>query len=302
MTSGHMTQRYALGELPEDTLGLTQERFGFTLFMSICVHAVLILGVGFTLATQPRISESLDITLATFQSEEAPDDADFLAQANQQGSGSEADATAPATDTQARFNDEVIRDVSDFLTERPTQTEQQRIIARDSDSGPQSELTETPTPPVETPPDLRNLSPDQMTDAVSSLQAQLDLHREAYAKRPRRYTMTSASTKQDADALYLDDWRKRIEAIGNLNYPQEASNSGIYGTLRLMVSLKPDGTVQDIRILRSSGERVLDEAAINIVTLAAPFEPFPPDMRSRVDILEIIRTWQFHRGDTFSSF
>ncbi len=258
MTSGHMTQRYALGELPEDTLGLTQERFGFTLFMSICVHAVLILGVGFTLATQPRISESLDITLATFQSEEAPDDADFLAQANQQGSGSEADATAPATDTQARFNDEVIRDVSDFLTERPTQTEQQRVIARDSDSGTQSELTETPTPPVETPPDLRNLSPDQMTDAVSSLQAQLDLHREAYAKRPRRYTMTSASTKQDADALYLDDWRKRIEAIGNLNYPQQASNDGIYGTLRLMVSLKPDGTVQDIRILRSSGERVLD--------------------------------------------
>jgi len=302
MTSGHMTQRYALGELPEDTLGLTQERFGFTLFMSICVHAVLILGVGFTLATQPRISESLDITLATFQSEEAPDDADFVAQANQQGSGSEADATAPATDTQARFNDEVIRDVSDFLTERPTQTEQQRIIARDSDSGTQSDLTETPTPPVETPPDLRNLSPDQMTDAVSSLQAQLDLHREAYAKRPRRYTMTSASTKQDADTLYLDDWRKRIEAIGNLNYPQEASNSGIYGTLRLMVSLKPDGTVQDIRILRSSGERVLDEAAVDIVKLAAPFEPFPPDMRSRVDILEIIRTWQFHRGDTFSSF
>jgi protein TonB len=297
-----MTQRYALGELPEDTLGLTQERFGFTLFMSICVHAVLILGVGFTLATQPRISESLDITLATFQSEEAPDDADFVAQANQQGSGSEADATAPATDTQARFNDEVIRDVSDFLTERPTQTEQQRIIARDSDSGTQSELTETPTPPVETPPDLRNLSPDQMTDAVSSLQAQLDLHREAYAKRPRRYTMTSASTKQDADALYLDDWRKRIEAIGNLNYPQEASNDGIYGTLRLMVSLKPNGTVQDIRILRSSGERVLDEAAVDIVKLAAPFEPFPPDMRSRVDILEIIRTWQFHREDTFSSF
>ncbi|MGA0805660.1 MAG: energy transducer TonB [Pseudohongiellaceae bacterium] len=297
-----MTQTYTPGELPEDTLGLTQERFGFTLFMSICVHAVLILGVGFTIATQPRVSESLDITLATFQSEEAPDDADFLAQANQQGSGSEAEALAPATDTQARFSDTVIHDVSDFLTERPTQTEQKRIIARASDSGAQSELTETPTPPVATPPDLRNLSPDQMTDAISSLQAQLDLHRQAYAKRPRRYTMTSASTKQDADVLYLDDWRKRIEVIGNLNYPQDASAAGIYGTLRLMVSLKPDGTVHDIRILRSSGERILDDAAVSIVKLAAPFEPFPLDMRSRVDILEIIRTWQFHRGDTFSSF
>jgi protein TonB len=298
-----MTQSYALGELPDDSLGLTQERFGFTLFMSICVHAVLILGVGFTIATQQQTSTSLDITLATFESDTAPTDADFLAQANQQGSGSEAEATAPATDTQARFSDEVIRDVSDYLTERPAAVvEERRVIARASESGVQSQETETPTPPVETPPDLRNLSPDQMTDAVASLQAQLDLHRQAYAKRPRRYTMTSASTKQDDDALYLDNWRKRIEGIGNLNYPADASSAGIYGTLRLMVSLKPDGTVQDIRILRSSGERVLDEAAVNIVQLAAPFEPFPPDMRARVDILEIIRTWQFHRGDTFSSF
>lgn len=297
-----MTHTYTLGELPDDSLGLTQERFGFTLFMSICVHAVLILGVGFTIATQPKTSTSLDITLATFESQQAPDDADFLAQANQQGSGSEAEATAPATDTLARFSDSVIRDVSDFLSERPVATEQQQVIARASADGQQSELTETPTPPVETPPDLRNLSPDQMTDAVASLQAQLDLHRQAYAKRPRRYTMTSASTKQDEDALYLDDWRKRIEAIGNLNYPQEASANGIYGTLRLMVALKPDGSVQDIRILRSSGERVLDEAAVNIVQLAAPFEPFPPALRERVDVLEIIRTWQFHRGNTFTSF
>ncbi len=297
-----MTQSQALGELPEDSLGLTQERFGFTLFMSICVHAVLILGVGFTVATQ-QTSTSLDITLATFESEQAPDDADFLAQANQEGSGSEADALAPATDTEARFSDQVIRDVSDPLQERPTLTaEQQRIIARDSEAGTQQQDATTPTPPLETPPDPRNLSPEQMTDAGASLQAQLDLHRQAYAKRPRRYTMTSASTKQDDDALYLDNWRKRIEAIGNLNYPQEASSQGIYGTLRLMVSLQPDGSVQDIRILRSSGEPVLDAAAVNIVRLAAPFEPFPPEMRTRVDILEIIRTWQFHRGNTFTSF
>jgi len=298
-----MTQPYTLGELPEDSLGLTQERFGFTLFMSICVHAVLILGVGFTIASQQQTSTSLDITLATFQSEKAPDDADFLAQANQEGSGSEADALAPATDTEAMFSDQVIRDISDPLTERPTAAaEQQRVIARDSENGTQGEDTDSPTAPAETPPDLRNPSPEQMSDAVASLQAQLDLHRQAYAKRPRRYTMTSASTKQNDDALYLDNWRKRIEAIGNLNYPQEASSAGIYGTLRLMVSLQPDGSVQDIRILRSSGERVLDEAAVNIVRLAAPFEPFPTELRARVDVLEIIRTWQFHRGNTFSSF
>lgn len=297
-----MTQ--VLADLPEDSLGLTQERFGFTLFMSICVHAVLILGVGFTLVSQRETTTSLDITLAQFQSEKAPDDADFLAQANQEGSGTEADALAPATDVQARFTDSVIRDVTDFLTERPTSAvvESEQIIARDSDTA----LINTTEPkadvPTEALPDLQNKTPEQLSDSVASLQAQLDLHRQAYAKRPRRLTMTSASTKQDADALYLDNWRKRIEGIGNLNYPEHARNDGIYGTLRLMVSLNPDGTVNDIRILRSSGESVLDAAAIRIVQLAAPFDPFPAEMRARVDILEIIRTWQFHRGNTFSSF
>src|SRR5690606_35309097 len=106
-------------DLLDDSLGLTQERFGFTLFVSLCVHAVLILGVGFTVASQ-RPDSMLDITLATFESELAPEDADFLAQANQQGSGSESEALAPATDVEARFSDTVIRDVEEFLEERPT--------------------------------------------------------------------------------------------------------------------------------------------------------------------------------------
>src|SRR5690606_10592695 len=125
--------------------------------------------------------------------------------------------------------------------------------------------------------DLSSMTPVELSDAASSLQAQLDLHRQEYAKRPRRYTISSASTKEARDALYLDNWRKRIEAIGNLNYPSQATEQGIYGTLRVMVALNPDGSVNDIRILRSSGERVLDEAAVRIVQLAAPFEAFPPE-------------------------
>jgi protein TonB len=293
-----------LAELPEDSLGPTQERFGFTLFMSLCVHAIIILGVGFTVAVQQQPSTSLDITLAQYQSDTAPQDADFLAQANQEGSGTEAEALAPATDVQARFSDTVIRDVSDFLTERPAVQPKTRdtIVARQTDAAAASADPLDNEVPIDTPPDLQNLTPDKPTDSLASLQAQLDLHRQAYAKRPRRYTMTSASTKKDTDALYLDNWRKRIEAIGNLNYPSQASTEGIYGTLRVMVSLNPDGSVNDIRILRSSGARVLDEAAVNIVQLSAPFDPFPDEMRTRTDILEIIRTWQFHRGDTFSSF
>jgi periplasmic protein TonB len=293
-----------LPELPDDSLGQTSERFGFTLFMSLCVHAILILGVGFTVAMQPRTSTSLDITLASFLSDTAPDVPDFLAQANQQGSGTEDAVLAPATDVLARFSDQIIREVVEVLPPPPVlePMQQDNIIARQNDvaanTGEPVDNVVTPDIPSDPAPPV----PEPVTDNLASLQAQLDLHRQAYANRPRRYTMTSASTKQDVDALYLDNWRKRIEAIGNLNYPSQASTDGIYGTLRLMVSLSPDGTVNDIRILRSSGEKVLDDAAIRIVQLASPFDPFPPELRARVDILEIIRTWQFHRGNTLSSF
>jgi len=283
-----------------DSLGLTQERFGFTMFMSVCIHVMLILGVGFTLASERSPLSSLAVTIAQYRSNEAPEDADFIAQANQQGSGSEDEALAPATPFESRFNADQIREVSDFLEERPTlpPAEEQLITRTNPDAPAQSSANDTDAQPQ---PDLSNLTPAQLSAAASSLQAQLDLRRQEYAKRPRRYTISSASTKEDRDAQYLDNWRKRIEAIGNLNYPQQASAQGIYGVLRLMVALNPDGTVNDIRILRSSGEQVLDEAAIRIVQLAAPFEPFPPAMRANVDVLEIIRTWQFHRGNTFSS-
>ncbi|MES2625166.1 MAG: energy transducer TonB [Pseudomonadota bacterium] len=284
-----------------DSLGPTQERFGFTMFMSICVHAVLILGVGFTIATEPKIISSLAVTLAQYRSEEAPDDADFIAQANQQGAGTEDEALAPASPIESRFAADTIEDVSEFLEERPTTSTNDPVVARNAQNAEVSS-SDDPNALQVNPTATGESSVNQLNQSIASLQAQLDVHRQEYAKRPRRYTLSSASTKESRDALYLDNWRKKIEAIGNLNYPKEASESGIYGTLRLLVAIKPDGTVEDIRILRSSGERVLDEAAVRIVQQAAPFQPFPADMRTNVDVLEIIRTWQFHRGNTFSSY
>ena len=281
-----------------DSLGLTQERFGFTLFMSVCVHAVLILGVGFTVAVAPKIVSNIEITLASYRSDKAPDDPDFLAQANQEGSGTEDEALAPATPYTSVFVANKINKLDDFLTERPTVPVEQAqgIVARD---GGVKQAEVTPEPKKQ---DLSKMDSKDLGNAVATLQAQLDLHRQEYAKRPRKYTISSASTQESRDAAYLDTWRKRIEGIGNLNYPKEATERGIYGTLRVLVAINPDGTVNDIRILRSSGERVLDEAAVRIVQLSAPFQPFSPDMRKDVDLLEIIRTWQFQRGNTFTSF
>jgi protein TonB len=285
-----------------DSLGPTQERFGFTMFVSICVHVVLILGVGFTIAKQPQIASSMAVTLAQYRSAEAPDDPDFLAQANQQGAGTEDEALAPASPVKSRFAADTIEDVSEYLEERPTTSNiADPVLAREATDADVSSDNDVTTPQAD-PTAQGNASIEQLNASIASLQAQLDVHRQEYAKRPRRYTLSSASTKESSDALYLDNWRKKIEAIGNLNYPQEATDEGIYGTLRLLVAIRPDGSVDDIRILRSSGERVLDEAAVRIVQLAAPFEPIPAAMRSNVDVLEIIRTWQFHRGNTFTSY
>ncbi len=286
-------------DLEGDSLGLTQERFGFTMFLSVCVHVMLILGLGFTIANERDSSSTMEVTLAQYRSAEAPEDADFIAQANQEGSGTEDEALAPASPFEAPLNANEIREVSDYLEERPTTPTQSEQLLATEGTDPQPQAAETPSPATT---NTAGMTPVQRNDTLASLQAQLDLRRQEYAARPRRYTISSASTKESHDALYLDSWRKRIEAIGNVNYPAQASAQGIYGTLRVMVALNPDGSVNDIRILRSSGERVLDEAAVNIVQLAAPFDPFPPELRATVDVLEIIRTWQFQRGDTFSSF
>jgi protein TonB len=144
-------------------------------------------------------------------------------------------------------------------------------------------------------------SPQDISLAIASLQAQLDIQQQAYANRPRRYTISSASTQKRHDALYLDNWRKRIELVGNQHYPDEARQNEIFGSLRLMVTIRPDGSVAEIRVLQGSGQQVLDQAAVDIVRLAAPFDVFPEELRDSIDLLEIIRTWRFRPGNAFSS-
>ena len=286
-----------------DNSNMANERFGFTLFVSIALHVVLILGVGFGILEQASSSTSLEITLAHYRSQDAPQEADFLAQENQQGSGSLEDKAAPSTPVESRFSDDRIQDVSPFMESNDIeQQRQEQVITSTADAlQVKDEKVIEETPEVADQP-LENLTDAEFNQRLSSLQAQLAIRRQEYAKRPRRYTISSASTQKARDAIYLDNWRKKVEAVGNLNYPTEASTQGIYGNLRLLVSLRADGSVANIRALSSSGHKVLDDAAIRIVQLAAPFSPFPPKMRADVDVLEIIRTWQFQRGNTFTSF
>ena len=122
------------------------------------------------------------------------------------------------------------------------------------------------------------------------------------AKRPRIKRLTSLSTVSSADAFYLNSWRRKIETIGNLNYPEEARRRKLYGSLSLMVAILPDGSLKEVEVLESSGHKVLDDAAIRIVRLAAPYAPFPDELRQSTDVLEIIRTWQFRKNSSLRSY
>ncbi|MBT5718242.1 MAG: energy transducer TonB [Gammaproteobacteria bacterium] len=284
---------------------LSRERFGFTVFLSACVHAIIILGVGFTYLEELNSEPALEITMAQYRSEFAPDEADFFAQENQIGSGALDSAAAPSTPFKSDFNADMIQEVVPVpqAQEIVNEIEVQDIAVISSFQNEQKVQQQLDELEPEEDTLLSDQStPDDLSLAIASLQAQLDLQRQVYAKRPRKYTISSASTKKSHDALYLDGWRRRIEAVGNINYPNEARIQRLYGNLRMLVALFPNGEVSEIQILQSSGHSVLDQAAVQIVNMAAPFDPFPEAMRAEADILEIIRTWRFHEGNALTSF
>ena len=137
---------------------------------------------------------------------------------------------------------------------------------------------------------------------IARLRAQIDQDHDSYQKRPKR-KFAGARTKEFRFARYVEDWRIKVERIGNLNYPEAARKEKLYGNLQLTVGIRADGSLESIEINRSSGEKILDEAAVNIVKLAGQngFAPFPPDISQDTDILHITRTWVFAASDMLLS-
>ncbi len=300
------------------------DRLGFTLFLAVAVHAAAILGIGFAVSPKSPPAQTLEITLAQYQSETPPEEADFIAQADQQGSGQLEEKALPATREKADFQHRHIQETAPLqptttpqpnaltpspatisdpapadkeVTEKTVEAPEKQIIITSSQSGkklsnaPAQQQKATPPPPA--PGSSQSLLARSLE--IASLEAQLELQRQEYAKRPRVTRLTSAATKSHTDAVYLANWRRKIESVGNLNYPKEARQNELYGSLRMMVVLLPDGSVKNINILHSSGNKVLDDAAVRIVQLASPFQKFPVEMRKNTDLLEIIRTWKFEK-------
>jgi protein TonB len=207
----------------------------------------------------------------------------------------------PITPVAATAKKKISAPKAEILT--PARTNSLRPLAQQQLFHPASrqqrdeKLTSPPEAAAElAPPRVR----PSARELIAALDQQLIKEVQSYANQPRKRYIDS-STKKYAATAYLDAWRKKIERVGKMSYPEEAKRQGLSGSLVLAVDLNADGTVADIVVRQSSGYKILDKAAIQIVHLAAPFAKVPETVLRGYDILSITRTWQFHSGKDFNS-
>ncbi len=284
------------------------ERFGLVVSMQVAVvasvafHAFAIVGLGFKVP-DPRGFDAphnvLDVVLVNAKSASRPEKADALAQANLDGGGNtdlKRRASSPFPVIDAR---ESVPELKQAQSRVKQLEREAQVLMTQLKSGA---AVPVPDPAAE----LREKSDQTARDLIEKsleiqrLEAQIRRDYQAYQERPRK-KFVGARASEYRFAVYVDNWRLKIERIGNLNYPEEARRRKLYGSLQLTVGVKTDGEVESVEINRSSGHKVLDQAAIRIVRLASPFDRFPDAIRSDTDILYITRTWTFTRSDQLSA-
>lgn len=285
------------------------ERFGLVASMQVAVvaslafHLFVILGLGFRLPHLGNIEEPhnvMDVVLVNAKSAHRPEKADALAQANLDGGGNtdkKLRASTPLPALDARQSSRELRAAESRVKALEARTRELMTQMKSNAAVVQAEISPQASHD-KADPTARDLV-DKSAE-IARLEAQIRREYQAYQERPRR-RFVGARAAEYRFAQYVDNWRQRIERVGNLNYPAEAKAKRIYGSLQLTVAIKADGEVESIEINRSSGHKVLDQAAIRIVRLAAPFERFPDNIRVDTDILHITRTWTFTRADQIVS-
>jgi protein TonB len=239
----------------------------------------------------------LDVVLVNAKTRERPTKADVMAQANLDRGGNVDETRRAKTPLPVMEPREPGKDLAEAQRRvQQLEAQQQRLIAQSRDSRtrvPAQVEKQAPSDVPSSRPNGRDLA--DLSLAAMRLQAQVDKQLEEYQKRPRK-KFIGARAAEYRFAQYEEDWRAKVERVGTLNYPPEARGK-IYGSLRLTVTLRPNGTVDTIELDRSSGLKVLDAAAYKIVKMATPFAEFPPDIRRDTDLLVITRTWFFGQGD-----
>jgi protein TonB len=272
------------------------DRFMVCLAMAIGLHALLLLGISFgvTLKPSPRLADTLDVVLVKWRSESEPDEADYLAQATQRGGGETTEKSRPSQPVSGELP--TLQEGQDSVQSRQAlpvpEREVQEVVVLESDSETAPDQTLVEKPETDQPSAARLMR--QSLD-MASLQPELSRQRQWQSKLPRR-EFISANTREYEFASYMSAWVPKVERVGNMNYPHDLRRKQLHGDLVLTVGIKQNGTVESVDIMRSSGVREIDQAAVDIVQLAAPYSPLPDNITNRVDILHITRTWRFETG------
>lgn len=230
----------------------------------------------------------LEIILVNAKSDTRPGKAEAMAQANLDGGGShEAGRRTSPLPNSLQMRDGDALDSARRLVEQ-LEEEQKKLLTALKDS-----LQMRPLPRKETAADSAQpgASEEETRQQLSRTQAEIAKQVSDYQKRPRKHHFMP-STSEYRYARYVEDWRSRVEKIGNEHYPDEARGK-VYGTLRMTVAVRKDGSLVEATLEQSSGSPVLDRAARRIVNMAAPYPPFPPEIARDTDVLEITRTWIF---------
>lgn len=311
------------------------DRLIFTLLFSAILHLSIVLGVGFDVTSPPSNSPRthLEITLVKQQTEDAPEQADFFAQKNNEGGG-ETDEKSPEPNPEEVVSPQeeqqssqsppipVIPPIPEAVIEEPVEntpppvevkqeakpvaTPSKAIVQQKAERLVQQVIEETEKREAETvikKPKLtaRDLKIPTQSE-IALLEKQFDVAAKKLSKRPKKRQI-SAATKEYAAAAYMKAWEMKVERIGNFNYPQEAKRKNINGSLMLTVDVNPDGSVppDGIVVSRSSGHKVLDDAAVRIVRLGAPYAAIPANVLKDSDMLTIIRTWKFETNRGLST-
>jgi protein TonB len=270
--------------------------------ISVAIHLV-VLSIHFAPPDLKRLFDRgppIEIALVNAKTKDKPQKADILAQANLDGGGN-TDADRRAKTPLPVLPKESPREDIALATERVQTLEKQtQELLTQLRSAPALPMQPRPTDnalPTESP--TANELMQRTMDAMR-LEAQIAKDMDAYQKRPKRKFIGSRA-EEYRFARYVEDWRLKVERVGNLNYPEAARQRKLYGSLTLTVSIRADGSVENIEVNRSSGQRILDAAAVHIVEMAAPYAAFSPDVRRDTDILHITRTWTFTKADELVS-
>jgi protein TonB len=275
---------------------LVKERIAFASALSLALHTFLLFGISFTVPDARNLQkklEPLEVTLVNASSRARPSKASAYAQSNLDGGGNVED------DRHAGSPFPVLGNDSRFTPEQATQrvkTLEQEIKRLLTQKKSTYRIDQRDDIPQKVDSTLSGQDLVQRSLEIARLEAEINKNLSLYEKMPKR-KFIGARTQEYRYAQYVEDWRGKVERIGNLNYPEAARRQKLHGKLQLTVNIRADGSVESVEVNNSSGQRILDAAAMRIVRLAAPYSPFPPDIRKEIDVLSITRTWMFTTDD-----